>query len=489
MQLINQNQMLGILILAVVMRATSLIYNELYLDLDPIWYSQSRTAIILALSDIGRIDLNSEVEAFYRTSVKHSILIWPFMDRGLVYVHLILKWLFGHTSYLSLQILQLVFDSILVFPIAAIGRRLGGNKAAMCSGLFYAVFIPQIWLATMPEYNVWLTYTFIILTWLMVIFIETFNQKAYGMAAVSAGAILAVGFIGAQMRSIAVLAPLGFAGWYWLSLCFQNRTLRVSVTNFRIIILTVLIGISLVVGSSLVNGLIRGETSPVRSTFGHSFWAGIGQFDNPFDVQNYDDSIVQFYTKNTGIKDTGNTGGIEYNEWLTKRGLEFVQKEPSLYLSMVARRGLMILFPNMPFTIVADMPAYSLQETEIERVKHRKSLQAEYGRLSPVTISKLVKSDPAYVVGLMFRTFLLFALPLGIISFLVLSLNRAIGMLALFPLGYTLVTLSLFYITPVVLIPVYTAILPVVVTGWWLLYERCRSLTYKKQTQRNSINS
>jgi hypothetical protein len=45
-------------------------------------------------------------------------------------------------------------------------------------------------------------------------------------------------------------------------------------------------------------------------------------------------------------------------------------------------------------------------------------------------------------------------------------------MLALFPLGYVLVTLAPFYITPVVLVPAHAAVIPVIVAGWGLIFEQ-----------------
>ena len=176
----NQKYLFGIFTLAVLIRIAALLYNEAYLDLDPYWFSQSRNAIILGLSDIGRVPLSSEVEAYYGTTVESAKLAWPFMDRGLVYVRLLIKGALGQTSYLALQITQLLIDAFLVFIIAAIGNRLGGRKVELFAALAYAVFVPQVWISTMPEYNTWLTYTFILLTWLMFVFIEAFQNEEVG---------------------------------------------------------------------------------------------------------------------------------------------------------------------------------------------------------------------------------------------------------------------------------------------------------------------
>lgn len=464
--------LIGIFTLALGMRAGMLILNEIYFDLDPMWYAQSRNAIILALSEIGNVPLAPDVETFSKVTVEDAKLFWLNMDRGLVYVLLIIKWIFGQTSYLALQITQLIIDAVMVFFVAAIGRRLGGNKIAISASLAYAVFVPQIWLATIPEYNVWVTFAFVMFTWLLFRFNEAYDHESYFSVFLIAAAIFLIGCIGTQMRSVVVLAPLGMAGWYWIGLCVQRQTIRITFRNWQEIAALMLIGISVIIGSTIVNGVIRGEASPVRSTFGHSFWAGVGQFENPFGVKDSDASIAQYYSSKTGIEDTGDTGGIEYNKWLAKQGIEFIKNDTVLYLSMVARRGLMILFPNMPFTVVADLPAYGLQDVEIEHVKTRKALQAQYGRLSVHTISSLIRSDPVYIVGLLFRVFLLISLPIGVISFLVLSETRWLGILALFPLGYVLVTLAPYYITPVLLIPTHAAILPVTVAGWILLFAR-----------------
>jgi len=480
----NQKYLYGIFILAVIIRISSLLYNESYLDLDPYWFSQSRNAIILGLSDIGRAPLSPEIESYYGTTVESAKLVWPLMDRGLVFAHLLLKGVFGQTSYLALQITQLLIDSFLVFIVAVIGNRLGGSKAALVAGLAYAVFVPQIWISTMPEYNTWLTFTYVLLTWLMFVFIESFQRKEYRRVLLVALGIAVTGFIGSQMRSIAILAPLGLAGWYWFWNCLQNRTLWVSTFDCKAIGVLLIVGTCTIVGSSAVNITVRGDASPVRSTFGHSFWAGIGQFDNPFGVQDSDGAITEFYTRETGIESPSD-GAVEYNTWLIKRGIVFVKDEPFLYLSMLARRALMILIPNMPFTIVADMPAYSLQKIEKKRVENRKTLQFLHGRLSPRTIIELINDDPAYIVGLIFRLIIALGVPLGIVGYLVFSKTRTLGVLALFPLAYVLITLAPFYITPVVLVPAHAAVLPVVAAGWLLIFERSTSLINKFREKSN----
>jgi hypothetical protein len=172
----------------------------------------------------------------------------------------------------------------------------------------------------------------------------------------------------------------------------------------------------------------------------------------------------------------GTTGGGEYNTWLSHRAVQFISENPLLYASMVIRRALGIVFPNMPVTVVADKPAYDMTTIELARTASRIKLQKQYGKISPTTIRILVSEDPFYIVGLFGRLLLMVLLPLGVILFLIFSKRRALGLHTLVPLVYHIITLSPIYATPIILIPPYAAILPVVCIGWWLACHKAYGL-------------
>ena len=484
----DRRYLLFIFVLAVTARTAFLFFNEAYLDFEPFWSAQARYAIVLALSNLGDTALNPAVETYFDATVADALKTWPLMDRGIVFIHLVIEWFFGATSYLALQTLQLIIDALMVFPIMGLAARAGGRSAATAAGIFYAVFVPQIWVASMPDYNVWLTFGFICLTWLFVKFVEDdvrtlpiTNYLLFGFVIF----IVATGVN--QIRSIIVLFPIAMAGWYGLSEVITRRSFRFPAVSWARIATLLVAGIMVIVTGGAINKAVRGEASPVRSTFGHSFWAGVGQFENPYGVIEDDGSIAQFFFRETGIKDTGDTGGVEYNAWLTKRGIQFIEEYPGLYASMVARRALRIIIPNMPFTMVADKPAYDRLPIEKQRVRERQELQGKFGKVSPTTISRLWASDPEYVVGLFIRIFLMVFLPQGLFAYFVFAKDRRLGMWLALPLAYTVITLSPFFTQPVILVMVYAAVIPAVMAGWVLVFQRLFDLTARLRGTKQSI--
>ena len=465
----------GVFVFALAARLALFVYNELFIALDPYWSWQARAGLVLVLGDFGATQLGDAFEALHQMSVDEALKGWPVMDRGLVYVHLVLKAIFGTTSYGILQALQVAIDALLVFPLMSIAFVLSRNrKIAYAVGLLYGAFLPQAWISLQPDYNTWLTTGYILSTWLFLkLTAFTPAEHRWRDLALYAAALLCVTLSVNQIRSTIILLPIGMAGWWWASTVVTTRSFVFPRRNWPSALALLGVGLVIIGVSGALNKAARDNASPVRSTFGHTFWAGVGQFQNPYGLRDADGSVAAFYKNETGIEDDdGTTGGIEYNAWLTRRAVQFVKENPALYSSMVVRRALRIVFPNMPFTAVADKPAYDRTPFELSRTENRIELQKTYGKLSPTTLRRLISEDPFYVVGLFFRLVLLLSLPLGCLLFFVLSERRALGLLAIVPLAYHVITLSPIYATPIILIPAYAAVLPVVGVGWWLALQK-----------------
>ena len=467
----TKRNIFGIFLLALIFRTTLFGYNHLFLDLEPFWSWQARVGLILALSDFGEVPLTAAFETSYKMSVEGAMRGWPVMDRGIVYVHLLLKALFGTTSYAILQSTHIIFDALLVFPIMSIAYYLSDSKKIMYSiGLLYSAFLPQLWLSIQPDYNAWLTTGYIVATWLYLKIVTfEFGKHHRGMLILYAVSLLVVVVCVNQIRSTIILLPIGMAAWFWVMTLLTTRPLVFPRYNWLPALSLICVGILVLGISGTLNNMARENFSPVRSTFGHAFWTGVGQYRNPYGLADSDGSVAEFYKKETGLVEVdGTTGGVEYNAWLTERGGQFIKENPVLYGSMVVRRALGIIFPNMPFTVIADKPSYDRTPIEIDRTESRIKLQQKYGKLSATTILTLALLDPFYIVGLFCRMLLMVLLPLGCILFVILSDRRSLGLLALMPLAYHTITLSPIYVTPIILIPAYAAVLPVVVIGWCL---------------------
>ena len=233
-------------------------------------------------------------------------------------------------------------------------------------------------------------------------------------------------------------------------------------------------GVAVLLLSASTNFIVRGEYSPVRSTFGHAFFTGVGQYSNPLGMRDDDAAPVEWYARETGKKDTNNGMDPAYNSWLNMRAKEFISDYPVLYGSMVLRRALRIIFPNMAFTLVTDLPSYTRLPRQQELVEMRKSMVVNNGWLSLTTVVQLIKNDPAYVFGLVCRILLMILLPIGLFSAIWLSRARAVAVFACLPLAYGLLTLSFVYVTPPVVTGVHAAVLAVSASGLYLLSHRIK---------------
>lgn len=368
------------------------------------WKWDGRLGLAAALSDRGNDrDFGYAALQMDRDEVQQG---WLLNDRGQYYIHRAIAILSGHTGFLQIVLLQSFIDLLMVFAIFDIGLAIGGNNVASLAGVSYALFLPQVFLVTMPAYDCWLTFALVVGTWLYI------RNKG---PIITAAALFGL----SQVRSIAALFMTAIAAWEILG---ARRISRHSIVT---------IGASmLLLGTlSICNYVTRGELSPVRSTTGHSFWVGVGQFSNPYVDAPTDGAVGAFYRRETGIADTGNTMGLEYNRWLSKRAWSFVAENPIEYARMTIVRVVRIVVPNLPPAIVPN----------------------EAWTWLPIVA---------------FRGLLMFGLPLGLLAALILTNDRAIVWPAILPLAYIVVVTAPIEAHQLVNASAWAAMLPVVALGW-----------------------
>ena len=283
-------------------------------------------------------------------------------------------------------------------------------------------------------------------------------------------------FVTNQFRSVIAMFGIALALWYLMVEVFDTSSLRLNKAIWAKTGILALVGILVVVVSAGSNVIIRGESSPFRSSLAHSFWAGIGQYENPYGVIEDDGSIVAFYNRETG-RNVTDGHGLEYNSWLIRRAIEFVKEYPALYASMAARRALLILVPNFPLVSpVADYASFVREPAELARIAQRNVIKREHGRVSPTALRLLWQVDPDFVISLGVRFILLIAMPFGLIACIVFSANRRLTVLAAVPLAYTVISFAPFYVTGPLVVSGYVAIIPLVAAGWYLSWQRIREM-------------
>ncbi len=435
----------AIFILAIAARIGFLVYNLEFVNLPPTWGVMARVGLDFA----------------------HGLSTPMFgaEDRGILILYWLVERIFPAVTHTKIQILQALCDSLMVFAAAAIGRCVGGERAGLAAGMSYALFPPQLFLASFPGYESWFAMTMLLMTLSFLRLNEAPSKRLWKDAAIFIILLL----LAAQFRSITVLFGIAAGFWSFLvAVMTESRPLPRRIWVRAGICL--LSGGIAIASNVLINQAIRGEASPIRGGYGHTFWAGIGQYANPYGVQNDDASVGAFYTRETGLNapNAQRDSLWEYNAWLTQRGIRFVQEQPGLYASMVMRRALSILMPNMPVTMVADNPAFIKSADEADRIKARKAALADLGYASLRFWMQTAANDPGYLFGLAIRITLLLVLPTGYLAALILA-KRRVAALALLPLAYIVVVLSPFYVTPVVVAATHAATLPVAAAGLVLL--------------------
>ena len=462
--------MFWIVVLALLFRFGILALN-LHWDFEPYWGLRARTALVIAWSDFGMQPLPDGFGEAFNVSPEKVLQSWLFNDRGLNFLYVFMHKIFGGVTYVHIQIFHLFMDALIVVPVMWLSNRIAGKKGAVVSGVIYALFLPQAQMAVSPNYNSWLGDLMVIMTWLTAMLIEA-KQKSKFIALLCA--LIVVNFIGNEFRSVVALFSFGAAGWFWLVSIGVHRTLLLPAERWTSIIALAATGVVVILLSSTSNYIVRGEYSPVRSSFGHNFFTGVGQFENPINMRDSDAAPVEWYARETGITDTNSTVDPAYNMWLNEQAKKFISDYPVLYTSMVLRRALRILFPNMAFTLVTDLPSYTLLPSQLEAVEMRKSLVKKHGWLSKKLFVQLIKNDPAYVFGLGWRVLLLIILPVGLLSAICLARSRAAAVFFTLPLAYSILTLSFVYVTPPVVTGIHAAVLSVSTSGLYLLFRHIK---------------
>ena len=480
---IARNPVFAVFLFAIAVRAVYLFYNIVILDLPPFWPHPARVALTMVASNFGAIDLGEAWSRHFGMDIVEAAYTWQFVERGVAFPFMLIKAVFGTVEYLHVQILQLVIDALMVFPVAAVAFLIGGTRATVWAGITYALFLPQIQLAATPSYDTWLNFGYILSGWLMARFalIPTGGALPWARIAAIGFAIFVVLFVTNQFRSVIALFGVALALWYLMVEVFGTSSLRLNKAIWAKMIVLGAVGILVVVASVSVNVSVRDESSPFRSSLAHSFWAGVGQYENPYGIVEHDGSITAFYNRETGNNVTDGHS-LEYNSWLTKRAIEFVKEYPVLYASMAARRALLILVPNFPLmSPVADYASFVRQPDELARIAQRNVIKGEHGRVSPTALRMLWQVDPDFVISLGVRFILLIAMPFGLIAGMVLSNDRRLAVLSAVPLAYTAISFAPFYVTGPLVVSGYVAIIPLVAAGWYLSWQRIRDMIKGKR--------
>jgi hypothetical protein len=377
-------------------------------------------------------------------------------DYGLSYVHVLLGGWDGQPSFLRLRVFHLLFDGLLTLAVFRMGMLLAGSTAAVLSGLTYAFFMPEVMLAATPVYDVWPGWGFVLGTWLA---LESF--KASALTGKAAALMIAAGVfstITGVVRSTGLLfAP------FLAVLLFVFVSGKLKVRAFYPLCL--MVGWTLVVlPLGAQNMRLFGKFRLLRGTVGHSFWTGVGEYPNRYNVGKHDGDVIAFYKQLPGADSP--EFSEEYDRRLREAAISYVRENPVEYFTTSTRRAVRAVWSQKYWGLWADVwnPVYY----GLLELAHR----------DPV---RFIMQNPLMASANAFGRLMDWAiLPFSLILAFVFK-ARAQLLIATTPLVYTIATLAPFHMLPGNATNAYAAILPVCAVG---MLATCGKLTDFWKTRR-----
>jgi 4-amino-4-deoxy-L-arabinose transferase-like glycosyltransferase len=236
----------------------------------------------------------------------------------------------GSQRWWYIRAIQLILDLVMCWLVYAIGKRMFGEGAGLIAALLYACFIPGVELVVRPHRDIWVTYLFISSAYLLVSMTD--GKKAiWRMLFIG----IATGIV-AWMRSTVLLFVV-----LMVPLLFLTRPWR-EATRFSLMLVA---GFVLTFSPLIVrNYVVFDKFMATRGAFWHSFWAGVGQTPNPFNVRDDDETIVRFARS---LDSTATLGTDHYEEVLKAEARVLVEEHPFWYVGSVIKRGIVFVFPKI----------------------------------------------------------------------------------------------------------------------------------------------
>ncbi len=245
-------------------------------------------------------------------------------------------------NFAPLVLLQVLIDSLLIAMLFAVLSRVG-NVLALLTALAMTINIATIKRTLMMGYDFWPQFgvlaAFVGVLWLL--------SKDKG-----AGWYLFVGCLAAVpywFRNITLLLPFFLLACLVFLLKSHGLTWRTIARRSAVFVVPVLVCLALV---SAYRYETTGSARPTRSTFWHSFFAGVGQFSNPYGIDHTDRSVWRF-----GIRLNDEFAGFDmgnmmaqgqrpdslYEQTLKDQAKVFLTEHPDLFArNWVYRIGIMI---------------------------------------------------------------------------------------------------------------------------------------------------
>lgn len=239
-------------------------------------------------------------------------------------------------------LLQVLIDSLLIALLFVVLSRVG-NALALVTALVMTVNFATIKRALMMGYDFWPQFA-VLVAFIGLLWVIDRDKGAIWYFFVGLAAAVTY-----WSRNITLLLPFFLLVCLVFLLRSRGLTWRTVVRRSAMFLAPVLILMVLV---SVYRYETTGSARPTRSTFWHSFFAGVGQFSNPYDIDHTDRSILRLgmrlndefegYTMGQMMAQ-GQRPDSPYEQTLKDQARLFLTEHPGLFVrNWVYRIGIMI---------------------------------------------------------------------------------------------------------------------------------------------------
>ena len=150
-------------------------------------------------------------------------------------------------------------------------------------------------------------------------------------------------------RELTTFLPLFAVPFLWIALARESGLPRIArAARLALLVLPIVVSVGLL---SEYRARITGNARPTRSTFWHTFFAGVGQFDNPYGLEHSDRSVIRFAQRleprlvGASLDDLYNRPDSLYEQVLRRQAGEFVREHPGLFLRNAVYRVAIMASP------------------------------------------------------------------------------------------------------------------------------------------------
>jgi len=243
-------------------------------------------------------------------------------------------------SFLPLLVLQSLLDAALTAVFCLLVFRRWPVLAVLLA-VAMAVNIGVIKRVLMIGYDYWPQFGVLVyLAGLILIVPRSRPWAALAGLGVILGAVV-------WFREITSLLPLAAAPFIYMAFRHAGKASRRGALA-RAAVLALPVVLSLFALSAYRENL-TGNSRPTRSTFWHTFMAGVGQFPNPYGLVNNDQSVLEFARglepslREMTVHEMWSQPDSEYELVLKRQAMVFVREHPELFLrNTLYRVGIMV---------------------------------------------------------------------------------------------------------------------------------------------------